>query len=56
MEEKIILAQTHNVVEKYWGEGGILKWSDFLCSHASSWNGTPKPYFIGQKDSNGWGN
>jgi hypothetical protein len=55
MEEKSILAQTHNVVAKYWGKGGILKWVDFLFSLASLWNGTPTPYFIGQKDSNGWG-
>jgi hypothetical protein len=56
MEEEGILAQTHNVVAKYWGKGGILKWAEFLCSHASSfWNGTPTPSFIGQKDSNGWG-
>jgi hypothetical protein len=55
MEEKGILAQTHNVVAKYWGKGGILKWAEFLCSRASLWNGTPTPSFIGQKDSNGWG-
>ena len=54
MEEEGILAQTHNVVAKYWGKGGILKWAEFLCSRASSWNGTPTPSFIGQKDSNGW--
>jgi hypothetical protein len=35
-EEEGILAQTHNVVAKYWGNGGILKWTEFLCSHASS--------------------
>jgi hypothetical protein len=28
--EKGILAQTHNVVAKYWGKGGILKWVEFL--------------------------
>jgi hypothetical protein len=49
--EKGILAQTHNVVAKYWGKGGILKWAEFLFSHASCWNGTPTPSFIGQKDS-----
>ena len=42
------MAQTHNVVAKYWGKGGILKWAKFLFSHASSWKGTPTPYFIGQ--------
>jgi hypothetical protein len=25
IEEKGILSQTHNVVEKYWGKGGLLK-------------------------------
>jgi hypothetical protein len=35
MEEKGILAQTHNVVVEYWGKGGIWKWAEFLCSHAS---------------------
>ena len=25
------MAQTHNVVAKYWGKGGILKWEEFLC-------------------------
>jgi hypothetical protein len=49
MEEKGILAQTHIVVAKYWGKGGILKWAEFLCSHASPWNGTPTPSFIGKK-------
>jgi hypothetical protein len=49
MEEKGILSQTHNVVAEYWGKGGILKWAEFLCSRASLWNGTPTPYFIGQK-------
>jgi hypothetical protein len=43
---KRILAQTHNVVEKYWGKGGILKWAEFLCFHDSFWNGTPTPSFI----------
>jgi hypothetical protein len=33
-EEEGILAQTHNVVAKYWGKGGILKWAEFLCSDA----------------------
>ena len=32
MEEEGILAQTHNVVAKYWGKGGILKWEEFLFS------------------------
>jgi hypothetical protein len=36
--EKEIMAQTHNVVAKYWEKGGILKWAEFLCSHA---------YFVG---------
>jgi hypothetical protein len=36
MEEKGIMAQTHNVDEKYWGKWGILKWANFLCSRASS--------------------
>jgi hypothetical protein len=49
MEEEGILAQTHNVVAKYWGKGGILKWEEFLCSRASPWNGIPRPYFIGKK-------
>jgi hypothetical protein len=40
---------THNVVEKYWGNGGIFKWEEFLCSHAYFWNGTPTHYFIVQK-------
>jgi hypothetical protein len=35
MEEKGILAQTQNVVAKYWGKGGILKWAEFICSRAS---------------------
>jgi hypothetical protein len=48
-EEDGILAQTHNVVAKYWGNEGIFKWAKFLCSHASFWNGTPTPYFIGKK-------
>jgi hypothetical protein len=47
--KKGIPAQTHNVVAKYWGKGGILKWVEFLFSHASFWNGTPTPSFIGQK-------
>jgi hypothetical protein len=34
--EKGILAQTHNVVAKYWGKGGILKWAEFHFSHAFS--------------------
>jgi hypothetical protein len=55
MEEKRILAQTHNVVAQYWGKGGIMKWAEFLCSRASLWNGTPTPSFIFQKYSNGWG-
>jgi hypothetical protein len=55
MEEEGILAQTHKVFAKYWGKGGILNWAYFLCSRASLWNGTPTPSFIGQKDSNGWG-
>jgi hypothetical protein len=33
--KKGILAQTHNVVAKYWGKGGILKWAEFLFSCAS---------------------
>jgi hypothetical protein len=41
MEKEGILAQTHNVVEKYWGKGEILK--------SSLWNGAPIPSFIGQK-------
>jgi hypothetical protein len=41
MEEEGILAQTHNVVAKYWDKGGILKWAEFLGSRASLWNGTP---------------
>jgi hypothetical protein len=49
MEKEGILAQIHNVVAKYWGKGGIWKWEEFLCSHASLCNGTPTPYFIGQK-------
>jgi hypothetical protein len=48
-EEKGILAQTHNVVAKYWGKGGILKWAEFLFSHDFFWNGAPTPSFIGQK-------
>ena len=56
MEEEGVLAQTHNVVAKYWGKGGILKWAEFLCSRASLWNGTPTPSFIGQKYSNSCGN
>jgi hypothetical protein len=48
-EEEGIMAQTHNVVAKYWGNGGILKWAKFLCSRASSWNGAPTTSFIGQK-------
>jgi hypothetical protein len=53
--KKGILAQTHNVVAKYWGKGGMLKWAEFLCFHDSLLNGTPTPSFIGQKDSNSWG-
>jgi hypothetical protein len=34
-EEEGIMSQTHNVVAKYWGKGGILKWAEFLCSRAS---------------------
>jgi hypothetical protein len=29
-EEEGILAQTHNVLAKYWGKGGIIKWVEFL--------------------------
>jgi hypothetical protein len=47
-EEEGILAQTHNVIGKYWGNRGILKWAEFLCSHASLWSGDPTPSFIGQ--------
>jgi hypothetical protein len=47
--KKGILDQTHNVVEKYWGKGGILKWVEFLFSCASLWDGTPTPSFIGKK-------
>jgi hypothetical protein len=54
MEEKGILAQTDNMVEKYWGKGGILNWAEFLCSRTSLWNGTQTPYFIGKKYSNSW--
>jgi hypothetical protein len=48
-EEEGIMAQTHNVVAKYWGKGGISKWAKFLCSRAYFWNGAPTPSFIGQK-------
>jgi hypothetical protein len=49
--EKGIMDQTHNAVEKYWGKGGMMKWAEFLFSHAYCRNGTPTPSFIGQKDS-----
>jgi hypothetical protein len=48
--EKGILAQTHNVVTKYWDKGGILNWAEFLCSHASlflEWD--PKTFFYKKK-------
>jgi hypothetical protein len=49
MEEKGILAQTHNVVAKYWGRGGILKWVEFLFSHASSLEWDPDTFFYRPK-------
>jgi hypothetical protein len=49
MGEEGILAQTHKMVAKYWGKGGILKWEEFLCSCDSLWNGAPTPSFIGKK-------
>jgi hypothetical protein len=42
-------SSTHNVVAKYWGNGGVLKWVEFLWSCGYFWNGAPTPYFIGQK-------
>jgi hypothetical protein len=48
--EKGILTQTHNVVAKYWGKGGILKWAEFIFSHASlflEWD--PNTFFSRKK-------
>jgi hypothetical protein len=47
--KKGILAQTHNVVAKYWGKGGILKWAEFLCSHALFLKWDPNTFFYRPK-------
>jgi hypothetical protein len=50
MEEEGILAQTHNVVAKYWGKGVILKWAEFLCSRASLLEWDPNTFFCRPKE------
>jgi hypothetical protein len=45
MERKRILAQTLNVVAKYWEKGGIWKWVEFLCSHDFFLTWDPNPFF-----------
>jgi hypothetical protein len=49
MEEEGILAQTHNVVVKYWGKGRILKWVEFLYSCASLLEWGPNTFFYRPK-------